>query len=204
VRVRKLCSKTPTVLWAQRTSCVYLTFEVAGCVEPDIHIEPSGTHVSVSLTTTQRAPADTADRFRVELDLWGAVVPEVRIACLHAGPLCVGGACALGCTLKLHARRRDWCRGANTTRAHDRWYWCWRRCATGFAHTARVTTPTVPSWCRGEFDRLLVWTAAQAKPGFWPRLLQPKGPAPRHLKVDWNMWVDEDEEDEKPQCAAHV
>jgi hypothetical protein len=50
----------------------------------------------------------------------------------------------------------------------------------------------------------LVRTAAQAEPGFWPRLLQAKGPAPRHLKVDWNMWVDEDEEDEKPQRAAHV
>ena len=53
-------------------------------------------------------------------------------------------------------------------------------------------------------DRVLVRTAAQAEPGFWPRLLQAKGPAPRHLKGDWNMWVDEDEEDEKPQRAAHV
>ena len=77
------------MLWAQRTSCVYLTFDHPCSTEPEIHIEPSGTHVSVGLTT-QRAPADTADRFRVELDLWGAVVPEVRIASLQAGLLCPG------------------------------------------------------------------------------------------------------------------
>lgn len=32
--------------------------------------------------------------------------------------------------------------------------------------------------------------------GFWPRLTKDK--TPRFVSVDWNKWVDEDEEDEKP------
>lgn len=31
--------------------------------------------------------------------------------------------------------------------------------------------------------------------GWWKRLLKAEGKPPPYLKVDWNMWVDEDEED---------
>eukprot|EP00897_Mesotaenium_endlicherianum_P002983 jgi/Mesen1/2712/ME000168S01798 len=34
--------------------------------------------------------------------------------------------------------------------------------------------------------------------GWWKRLLKAEGKTPPYVKVDWNRWVDEDEEDEKP------
>lgn len=203
--VRCACSKTPTVLWAQRTSCVYLTFEVVGCVEPDIHIEPSGTHVCVGLTAAQRAPADTADRFRVELDLWGAVVPEVRIASLQAGPL---SGCGLRAGLRAEAARAAAGRVQRSKHnAGVRSLVLVLEKVRLRVHTRRGRADPNPAQLAPKsesFDWSLVLTAAQAEPGFWPRLLQPKGPSPRYLKVDWNLWVDQDEEEEKPQCAAHV
>lgn len=38
----------------------------------------------------------------------------------------------------------------------------------------------------------------KAKSEWWPRLLKATGKAPQFVKVDWNKWVDEDEEDEAP------
>ena len=32
----------------------------------------------------------------------------------------------------------------------------------------------------------------------WPRLLKDTGKVGRNIKVDWNKWVDEDEEEDKP------
>lgn len=47
--------------------------------------------------------------------------------------------------------------------------------------------------------RSVVLVLAKAEPGFWPRLLRQKGKAPNNIKVDWSKWVDEDEEDDKPE-----
>lgn len=38
----------------------------------------------------------------------------------------------------------------------------------------------------------------KTKSEWWPRLLKATGKAPQFVKVDWNKWVDEDEEDEAP------
>lgn len=38
----------------------------------------------------------------------------------------------------------------------------------------------------------------KAEKGWWSRLLKAEGKAPKFIKVDWNKWVDEDEEDEAP------
>lgn len=38
----------------------------------------------------------------------------------------------------------------------------------------------------------------KAESGWWSRLLKAEGKAPKFVKVDWNKWVDEDEEDEAP------
>jgi hypothetical protein len=37
----------------------------------------------------------------------------------------------------------------------------------------------------------------KAEKGWWKRLLKGEGKTPLYLKVDWDKWVDEDEEDEK-------
>ncbi len=39
---------------------------------------------------------------------------------------------------------------------------------------------------------------ASAAGEHWPRLLKETGKVGRNIKVDWNKWVDEDEEEDKP------
>ena len=36
----------------------------------------------------------------------------------------------------------------------------------------------------------------KSEKGWWKRLLKGEGKPPPYLKVDWDKWVDEDEEDE--------
>jgi hypothetical protein len=43
----------------------------------------------------------------------------------------------------------------------------------------------------------------KAEKGWWKRLLKGEGKTPLYLKVDWDKWVDEDEEDEKGQKALN-
>ncbi|XP_073388709.1 co-chaperone protein p23-1-like [Physcomitrium patens] len=40
---------------------------------------------------------------------------------------------------------------------------------------------------------------AKKETGWWPRLLKAGGKPPKFVKVDWTMWVDEDEENEVPE-----
>lgn len=35
----------------------------------------------------------------------------------------------------------------------------------------------------------------KAENGWWKRLLRGEGKTPHYVKVDWDKWVDEDEED---------
>ncbi len=52
-------------------------------------------------------------------------------------------------------------------------------------------------------DRNVVLVLLKSHPGpHWPRLLRAKGKAPRHVKVDWNLFKDEDEEEEDENKAA--
>ena len=47
----------------------------------------------------------------------------------------------------------------------------------------------------------------KAESKWWPRLLKASGRAPAFLKVDWDKWVDEDEEEEnagKSESIAHA
>eukprot|EP00252_Welwitschia_mirabilis_P023286 TRINITY_DN6554_c0_g1_i1.p1 TRINITY_DN6554_c0_g1~~TRINITY_DN6554_c0_g1_i1.p1 ORF type:complete len:181 (-),score=58.07 TRINITY_DN6554_c0_g1_i1:224-766(-) len=47
--------------------------------------------------------------------------------------------------------------------------------------------------------RNIVCVVEKAEKGWWKRLLKGEGKPPQFLKVDWDKWVDEDEEDEKPE-----
>ena len=52
-------------------------------------------------------------------------------------------------------------------------------------------------------DRNIVLVLFKDKPGpYWPRLLHAKGKAPQHIKVDWNLYKDEDEEEEEENRGA--
>ena len=44
----------------------------------------------------------------------------------------------------------------------------------------------------------------KSEKGWWKRLLKGEGKPPLYLKVDWDKWVDEDEEDtEGSKCKCH-
>lgn len=45
--------------------------------------------------------------------------------------------------------------------------------------------------------RHILCVVEKAEKGWWKRLLKGEGKTPLYLKVDWDKWVDEDEEDEK-------
>ena len=47
-------------------------------------------------------------------------------------------------------------------------------------------------------QRHTVLVLEKAEKIWWPRLVKAEGKAPQFVKVDWNKWVDEDEEDEAP------
>ncbi|KAL0051790.1 hypothetical protein WJX82_002176 [Trebouxia sp. C0006] len=49
-------------------------------------------------------------------------------------------------------------------------------------------------------DRSVLLVIAKQEPTgeHWPRLLKETGKVGRNIKVDWNKWVDEDEEEDKP------
>lgn len=47
-------------------------------------------------------------------------------------------------------------------------------------------------------SRNIVYLVKKAESKWWSRLLKQDGKAPIFLKVDWDKWVDEDEQDEKP------
>jgi hypothetical protein len=50
-------------------------------------------------------------------------------------------------------------------------------------------------------QRHTVLVLVKKEQGWWSRLLKAEGKAPKFVKVDWNKWVDEDEEDE-PQAMG--
>lgn len=43
----------------------------------------------------------------------------------------------------------------------------------------------------------------KAQSNWWPRLLKKEGKPPVFLKVDWDKWVDEDDEKEN-KCKAYI
>uniref|UniRef100_A0A803NA65 Co-chaperone protein p23 n=1 Tax=Chenopodium quinoa TaxID=63459 RepID=A0A803NA65_CHEQI len=45
--------------------------------------------------------------------------------------------------------------------------------------------------------RQIVYVIQKAEKKWWSRLLKEEGKPPVFLKVDWDKWVDEDEENEK-------
>ncbi|VFQ85531.1 unnamed protein product [Cuscuta campestris] len=47
--------------------------------------------------------------------------------------------------------------------------------------------------------RNIFYIIKKAEEKWWSRLLKQEGKAPSYLKVDWDKWVDEDEQDEKPE-----
>jgi prostaglandin-E synthase len=51
--------------------------------------------------------------------------------------------------------------------------------------------------------RYLFLVIAKAQSGaHWPRLLKAEGRAPKSVKVDWDKWKDEDDEDAERNGAA--
>lgn len=42
----------------------------------------------------------------------------------------------------------------------------------------------------------------KAENGWWSRLLKQEGKPPVFLKVDWDKWVDEDEEEPENKCES--
>lgn len=48
-------------------------------------------------------------------------------------------------------------------------------------------------------SRYIFYIIKKAEEKWWGRLLKQEGKAPSYLKVDWDKWVDEDEQDEKPE-----
>lgn len=46
-------------------------------------------------------------------------------------------------------------------------------------------------------SRSIFYLVKKAESKWWDRLLKQGGKPPIFLKVDWNKWVDEDEQDEK-------
>eukprot|EP00244_Chara_vulgaris_P013938 TRINITY_DN836_c1_g1_i1.p1 TRINITY_DN836_c1_g1~~TRINITY_DN836_c1_g1_i1.p1 ORF type:complete len:154 (+),score=44.30 TRINITY_DN836_c1_g1_i1:218-679(+) len=45
-------------------------------------------------------------------------------------------------------------------------------------------------------QRNIIMVIMKDSPGYWDRLVKGEGKAPPFLKVDWNKWADEDEEQE--------
>lgn len=45
--------------------------------------------------------------------------------------------------------------------------------------------------------RNIVYVAKKAEKKWWSRLLKQEGKPPAFVKVDWDKWIDEDEEDGK-------
>ncbi|CAN4116394.1 unnamed protein product [Withania somnifera] len=48
-------------------------------------------------------------------------------------------------------------------------------------------------------SRNIVYLVKKAEDKWWSRLIKQEGLRPMFLKVDWDKWVDEDEEDGKPE-----
>lgn len=46
-------------------------------------------------------------------------------------------------------------------------------------------------------SRNFVYILKKVESKWWSRLLKKEGKPPAFLKVDWNKWVDEDEQDEE-------
>ncbi|CAI0474033.1 unnamed protein product [Linum tenue] len=46
--------------------------------------------------------------------------------------------------------------------------------------------------------RNIAYIIVKAESNWWPRLIKQEGKTPAFLKVDWDKWVDEDEENGKP------
>lgn len=44
----------------------------------------------------------------------------------------------------------------------------------------------------------------KAEIGWWKRLLRGDGKPPHYVKVDWDKWVDEDEDDGSMHVCNHV
>jgi hypothetical protein len=53
-------------------------------------------------------------------------------------------------------------------------------------------------------DRTITLAIAKKESGpHWPRLIKANGKAPPYVKVNWDKWVDEDEEDEA-EVSGHL
>ncbi|GFP79010.1 uncharacterized protein osi_027940, partial [Phtheirospermum japonicum] len=49
-------------------------------------------------------------------------------------------------------------------------------------------------------SRNICYLVKKAESKWWSRLLKQEGKPPVFLKVDWDKWVDEDEQDENREC----
>jgi prostaglandin-E synthase len=48
-------------------------------------------------------------------------------------------------------------------------------------------------------ERSILLVIPKKEEGHWPRLQKDTGKTPANIKVDWDKWVDEDEEEDKPE-----
>ncbi|XP_021755996.1 uncharacterized protein At3g03773-like isoform X1 [Chenopodium quinoa] len=121
-------SRTPEILWAQRSDKVYLTVSLPEAKDIVVKCEPEGLF-KFSATGPQE------EKYEFTLDLYGAIAPE-------------------GCKAK-----------------------------TGW--------------------RNILCSIQKEQRGWWKRLLKSEEKTPPYLKVDWNKWRDED--DEESDCIdLHV
>jgi hypothetical protein len=66
------CSRNPEVLWAQRSDKVYLTISLPDAKDVSVKCEPQGLF-SFSAKGVQ------GESFDFSLELYGSIVPEVRV-----------------------------------------------------------------------------------------------------------------------------
>ncbi|CAI0421414.1 unnamed protein product [Linum tenue] len=52
--------------------------------------------------------------------------------------------------------------------------------------------------------RNISYIIIKAESNWWPRLIKQEGKTPAFLKADWDKWVDEDEENGKPNWCSEV
>ncbi|XP_021755997.1 uncharacterized protein At3g03773-like isoform X2 [Chenopodium quinoa] len=119
-------SRTPEILWAQRSDKVYLTVSLPEAKDIVVKCEPEGLF-KFSATGPQE------EKYEFTLDLYGAIAPE-------------------GCKAK-----------------------------TGW--------------------RNILCSIQKEQRGWWKRLLKSEEKTPPYLKVDWNKWRDEDDEESDSELA---
>lgn len=179
--VMDICSRHPTLKWAQRDDLLYITIDLPDAKAVNLKLEPEGKFYFSATSGADNIP------YEIDINLYDNVNVDVStLTKIQLFSVVLGHHLSLMCYTNFSSKRLE-CPCKKCSCIVGRYF---------------IFLYNIGSWELQESkasvgSRNIVYIVKKEESKWWSRLLKQEGRTPTFIKVDWNKWVDEDEQDDK-------